>query len=783
MVFCLIAPVYAQASAAESMDVATAIQKRVAEARKNGYWVVGEGEHLYRIARYFYPEDRARIERLREFLIQRNSHAFMSGKPSLLIVGARLFLPPDLTAAGAAPNAQTLPAAPVATAPSGSTQPVEPVKAPESVTSAAPSSQTRITPVDPSASVTERQVVMPAIPAYVDKLIDGAVAEDAPVASAQPVDETPGRRTVSIGYTHASRDRSGAGSSRDQGIDLRLTRETENYGDFRLDAQWTQFSPAAMDLLPTRKSLNATLYHTQLPLPGGLTADSAAGVVRSLQPLWFASSYRVVLPSTLLSGVQTRIGGDRGELRFSAGEPGRLAGIGILDFERTSGRYASLSGSYLITPALQIGGGITRLTDGLGIRDHTATTAAIEYVPSTLLRGKAQLLTNNGGREGLWTDWEIVDRRWRHRVGAYHMDPDLLFGDAQPQSDVRGGYWRGEYREGFNNYVVGLESSQTNIRNDPARSGTASDGAYGSLTLRLDRNTTVGAGLSAREERPRQGGAERRNVAVANAFASRQFDFGHVRLDGSYNVTRPERSGRETIRTLNLSHDFPRWNQITASVGLAFTREASPEITVNRRVASLSLRGPLIGSMAWDASVSHVDVEGSDQSERGYNANVSIDWPISANWNAALSWQRNRVQPGPDNPLAPFRQDSTVQFHVRYDFAGGLPYARLSGPGGRQGTGRITGTIFFDENGDGVRQPTERGAENILVVLDGRFPMTTNRDGFYSFNQVALGTRSISIQLERVPLPWGLADESARQVNVTLRDEARLDIGLTRISP
>jgi hypothetical protein len=34
-----------------------------------------------------------------------------------------------------------------------------------------------------------------------------------------------------------------------------------------------------------------------------------------------------------------------------------------------------------------------------------------------------------------------------------------------------------------------------------------------------------------------------------------------------------------------------------------------------------------------------------------------------------------------------------------------------------------------------------------------------------------------------VPLPWGLDDDTPREVTVDIRTDARLDIGLQRVSP
>ncbi len=776
-------------------DAATseALSRRIAESRRTGIWTVQEGDHLYRIARHFFPDDRVMIERVRTQLIVRNAHAFLMGKPGLLIVGAKLNLPIELIepaqfikpATPVKPSVPVASGAPKAAPPSGQPAASTSARTPTTATipaAAVAQADTVITRLDPGvpAARPATQTVTP--PAYVDKVIEGLSGSDESVDIASEQTGRPGRRTLSAGLSHVARDRTGS-TSRDTAIDLRLTTETLDHGDFRLDLQGVRFQPGPQDLLPSRRSINGTLFHSQFPLPGGVTADSAVGVVRSLQPLWLSSSARVVLPSTLMSGFTTRLGSDRGEARFAYGEPGRLAGVGILDFERTSGRFASAAGSYALAPGWQAGGALVRLTGSNIVPDHTAVTAAIDYAPSSALRGKTQLLANAGGNRGVWSDWEINHQRWRHRTGVYHLDPDLLFGDSRPQSDVRGAYWRSELRRGFNTFVVGVDSNQTNIRNDAARSGTASDGAYGSAALRLDRNTSVGASLSLRKERPRQGSALPREVVVASAFGSRQTGLGFTRIDGTVNQTRAQDSEKESVTSVQLSHDFPRWNQVTVSSSLAMTRENLADGRVNRQVATVSLRGPLFGSIAWDANLSWVNVDSEGEGERGYNANVGMDWPISSNWAANLSWQRNQVRPGADNPLSPFRRDNTVLLSVRYDAASGVPYPRMAGPGGRLGSGNLSGAVFYDENGDGVRQPSERGAENILLVLDGRFSTTTNREGYYTFGPVSLGTHAISVQLERVPLPWGLSDESPRQVVVKLREESRVDIGLTRISP
>ena len=45
------------------------------------------------------------------------------------------------------------------------------------------------------------------------------------------------------------------------------------------------------------------------------------------------------------------------------------------------------------------------------------------------------------------------------------------------------------------------------------------------------------------------------------------------------------------------------------------------------------------------------------------------------------------------------------------------------------------------------------------------------------------GEHRLTLSVERVPLPWGLRDESPRAVRVEVREGARADIPLNRIAP
>jgi hypothetical protein len=71
----------------------------------------------------------------------------------------------------------------------------------------------------------------------------------------------------------------------------------------------------------------------------------------------------------------------------------------------------------------------------------------------------------------------------------------------------------------------------------------------------------------------------------------------------------------------------------------------------------------------------------------------------------------------------------------------------------------------------------------VTVILDERQSAVTDPDGRYAFPLVPSGPHRVRVVVERVPLPWGLDDDTPRDVRVDVRADARLDIGLKRVSP
>jgi hypothetical protein len=116
---------------------------------------------------------------------------------------------------------------------------------------------------------------------------------------------------------------------------------------------------------------------------------------------------------------------------------------------------------------------------------------------------------------------------------------------------------------------------------------------------------------------------------------------------------------------------------------------------------------------------------------------------------------------------------------VSYQRSKGQPYPRFGRTqDGMSGSGEISGELYFDENRDGVRQPSERAAGGVIVVLDGQYETRTDAQGRYSFAPVPTGAHELSVVTDDLPLPWGLDNEAPRRVVVRFRQDAPVDFPL-----
>ncbi|HXZ49028.1 MAG TPA: hypothetical protein VEG27_08405 [Usitatibacter sp.] len=742
------------------------------EARESGYWIVAPGEHLRLIARQFHPHDRHAEGRLSKRLFELNPHAFVHGEADRLIPGARLEIPPEERAHGAIP------------AP-GPKQAAAPAKPAPPSTAAAPPATTVPAPEFASGAPVKRPA--PAAPApYVDQLIEGAAPESEAAIPAEEAALAPGQRYLSAEYRAEEREPPGGGHTLEQGVAVSMRRETLNYGDFYLDAaiRHTQLAPG--DLSVSRPDGGRfTLYQEDFPLVRGWLASSTLGVART-PPGIVNSSYRIFLPTSLFGGASSVITDGRQTFMAYGGRLGRLEGSAVQTFQSTPGDvggfgYERRSGPWAV------GGQAIALEGNPQVPDHQAAALAAEYGSfGALVHHKAEVVVDSDSHFGGWFDGDITTGFMRHRFGLYDLDPGLNWGDSPLANDQRGAYWRGDYR--LLRYTVsgGLEGSQTNIRDDPSRSATSSGTAYGTFSLRIDRNLTVGGGLTYELAHTRFSSSPRGSALTADAYAAWNGSLGVSRLDlSAYRATATE-TPNDTIDTASWSQEWPSWGPVVLTSTVNYSRENSLGARTNRSSAGLSGRGSLYNGAYWDASVVYGRVEGANGAENNVNVSASATWPFATHWLAMAQLSVTTFDVLPALPgageVTATQHDKRFQIGIRYEESSGVPYQALGLRGGAGG-GRLSGVVFYDENGDGVRQPTERGAPNVTIYLDGRFPTTTDSQGRFSYSVVTPGSHGLRILNEALPLPWTVDEDHPLVATVPLRGEAVVDIPLTKIRP
>ncbi len=751
--------------------ILAARDRKAAEARVRGYWIVERGEHLRLIAEQFFHGDRQRQARLRAWLVEHNPRAFVHGDPDRLIPGSRLELPAEVVQARAAGP--------------GEAQAAKKAALPASIVAPRAAPPTSI----PAPEFSQEPAPAPAKPApapYVDKLIAGISEEPESSLSGGGEAMLPGQRYLSAEYRAELRQPPDGGHGLEQGVEVHARRETLDYGDFYMEAALRDTTLAPGDASVTRRyGGRFTLYQTAFPVTERWLADSTFGVART-PPVFLTSSYRIFLPTSLFAGASTVVSDGNRSFMGYAGRVGLLEGSAVQSFNPTSGNVAGLGYTQRLGP-WTVGAQAIRLRGSAEVADHEAATLGAEYGSiGTPVHDKAQVMADDHSNLGAWFDGDVASGRLRQRFGLFHLDPGLQWSEAAMTNDQRGAYWRGDYQ--MLRYTVsgGTDLLQTNLRDDPSRAAIRSGTAYGTFSLRIDRHLTIGGGLTYQRANERFTASPRDSSVTVNAYATWVNPVGLSRFDVT--AFRGIASGvpDNTIDTISWSQDWPAAGPVQLSSTLNYSDESALGLRTRRSSVGVSAHGPLLGDSQWDGSVVLGRVAGPQGNENDFNVSANATWPFAEHWVAIaqVSWttfQALPVFPGID--VAPSTlEDKRVLLGVRYEESSGTPYQAL-GLRNAPGSGRLSGIVFFDENGDGIRQATERGAANVTIYLDSRFPVTTDAQGRFSFPVVSPGTHSLRILNEALPLPWSVDDRHPPAANVPLRGDAVVDIPLTKIRP
>jgi len=513
--------------------------------------------------------------------------------------------------------------------------------------------------------------------------------------------------------------------------------------------------------------------------------DNTLGVLRSSADPMLTSSFRLNLSSTLLAGGQTRVTRDDDSVLYaSAGRIGRLDSGQIQGFDFEEGTQYALGYSRKLNHKWRAGTHLVSVNGSENTSDHQSMVTALQFEdPETRDRYLAHALVDSNGQYGVWLDGDNRVNDWRYRYGIFRLDPELLWSDSTPANDQQGAYVRSELQRLRYDITIGLDLLQTDIDQRPDIAGNNLFNGFVNTTRRLTHKTNVGGTLTLRGNSPRDGIEDDSHAYTLAGFVSHGFPIGTSRLQ--LKAADLEESGKSgNAWEIIWDQDWNLTRDLSLSTSLSHETESGLDESEARSAASLLVRHNVSADLSWNGDISYVHLDrdrGNNQDS--INASLALAWHFLPHWDASVRATWNRVD---DDIMlvgsTDLDDEKTLLLNLRYSERRGKLFTRVGQDTENKGYGKVTGTVFFDDNGDGIRQAGERAAAGVFVYLDRRYQAVTDRDGRYEFESVPSGKHDVTLAQEDLPLPWGLLEDAPLKVQVGVRQTSSVDFGLRRIT-
>ncbi len=599
-----------------------------------------------------------------------------------------------------------------------------------------------------------------------------------------------GRRFFAAEAVIYHNDTSSFGEELEQGLRMRWRRETMRLGLIEADVVVSNID--RQFTIDQRNSADAmiTLRQSFVPISDTLLMNNTIGNHRTVTDGQLGGGYRVRLPSSPLLGVTSEVGDSTQSAQLFAGRTGRVVGIALNQFEDDGGTLFGGSFKKDFSPRLSAFGEIVSYSGNEFIREHSSMLAALgitnEAQTSFL---DLSILADDDANFGAWADAErVLGSNTRLRFGAFVLDEELAWMDKPIANDEFGAYLRTDRQSESYQVSVGYDYVKTGIGSSALGSSEVHN-VYFNGSFRFTRNLSLGSsgtiGSRSRDDTQNDDDLTWR----LNNFAFYRSPFGTSRLEYFFGEI-DRGSDSELRRTLGflINHNWRMPQSMRLSTELRLEEEEGDLFTTLEREANVNFRLDLSDELSWGMNASYFS-NTSDQIETqdGMSANVDLLWEFTPNWSASLVMSRNaaRFDPATNVPSPTPLVDSettgnTFWLTVGYRKSGGQSIQAL-GNGQGLGTARIQGEVFFDENGDFVRQPNEAPVVGAVVLLDGRYETRTDARGRYLFEPVRAGSHYVNLVVSELPLPWGLRDETPQMMNVGLRRYGEVNFAVVRL--
>ena len=619
---------------------------------------------------------------------------------------------------------------------------------------------------------------------YQDRVIATDQLEALPPDEDEALDTSGPPRSLQVQLLVSRTDR-GDETFNEQGLSLGGFWETQDHGTLSLDATLLHADRSARDDSPWGGT--ATLWQRGLFLPGGWRGDNGLGVQNTALPSLLREQYRFILPSAAYAGVGTDWLNTENDLRLMAGfgRGGVFDGARVVGFDLADGDVGTVGAQWKWAPqwtgavsALQTDGRLIPDNQGGVTLDDLSTRAVLAATGWRNARNGATVSLQSsagdlGDATGAWLDAYADRGRYSHRYGAFRLEPGLAWGALPIANDAQGAYYRVAYSHARWLWNAGLDQIDS-------VSGNSFEGSYANAFARYQASvrTGVGGGVYVRDSRAA-------TTVSTQLFLDRSHRWGQTRAQ--WDQLRGGRGGNDSWE-VRLDHALPMRQGTRLSFSLAHGSLSYEGLPASDTTSFAALGGfNFTDAISLDGSARYSRSDGTDAFS-GTDLNLNLSWRLSRDWSLVGSVYENRGSrrsPFLIDPLAPdnfidIPRDRSLFLSVRYERRAGTAAAVVGGPPG-SAVGAIAGTVYLDENGDGIQSASEQPAANVTVLLDGRYTVRTDSSGFYEFPRVAVGKHVLTVVPDNLPLPW-FFDEAAdkRTVDVAVRQQQDVDFGARR---
>jgi hypothetical protein len=624
---------------------------------------------------------------------------------------------------------------------------------------------------------------------YVDRVIDASTLPALPPDEEELLANTEGLpRSIRVEGI-VSQNKRGNETFNEQGVSVGAFWDTKDWGQFSVDATVFRSNRDRRNPESTDYNLGgtATLWQRNFHLNDHLTMNNGLGVLNTPAVPLQRNQYRFFLPTVPYAGISSEVIRSENGLLLQAGfgRNGTYDGTRVIGFELTDGTVAALGAQWKFSPSWT--GAASYLETNGRLRANNLGEFDFQEGNTQALYGTAEWRNKDnrvqinvqasdgdfGKAAGAWVDAEQKRGRYTHNYGGFYLQPDLAWGAFPINNDAAGAYYRLGYQYGRMNWNIGADQIQS-------ISGEGFDGTYATSYLRYQSSSTFGYG-GALNARIADGG----NAYSTQLFADKRTRFGQTRLQ----LDQADTGGDSDSWQVSVDQSFPvkTGSRIAASVSYGEISYLNQAAT---RTTSVALYGgkDITERLTIDGNARWTHGSGSE-ALRGTDLNIGLNWRLSNRFSLAATFYKNKGSqrsPFVLDPLADpggfisLPRDQSVFLSLRYDRQAGRAVGNIGGsPVGASGS--ITGSVFLDENRDGIRNASELPAANLTVIIDGRFAVRTDSMGRFAFDQVSVGARTISVVPDNLPLPWSIDEGQATQViQVHTRQTQTIEIGATR---